>query len=234
MGLNNDLTKEVKATFSAAWEVQDTDDVPSPEDLRLNANHAKNLKAATVLYADLDGSTNMVDSYDWSFSAEVYKTYLRCAAEVIKSEGGVITSYDGDRVMAVFTGDSKNSTAVRCGLKINHAVSEIIRPALKAQYPSKNFTLNHVVGIDTSQMRTARIGVRGDNDLVWIGRAANYAAKLTNISEAGKCTWITKAVYDNMHANSKFSQGVDMWTARTWTQMNNMQIYCSTYRWSLP
>lgn len=78
MGLNDDLAAEVKAIFAAQWEVQTTTSVPAPENLRLNANHAKDLETATVLYADLDGSTNMVDNYDWSFSAEVYKAYLRC------------------------------------------------------------------------------------------------------------------------------------------------------------
>ena len=232
MGLKDDLAAEVKATFASQWEVQTTTSVPAPEDLRLNANHAKDLETATVLYADLDGSTNMVDNSDWSFSAEVYKTYLRCAAEVIRSEGGAITAYDGDRIMAVFTGDSKNTSAVRCALKINYAVCKIIRPALSAQYPSVDFTLKHVVGIDVSRLRTARIGVRGDNDLVWIGRAANYAAKLTTLSD--KATWITKAVYDQMSNDVKYSNETDIWELRYWTPMNNMPVYCSTYSWKIP
>jgi class 3 adenylate cyclase len=231
MGLSDDLAAEVKATFATKWEVQTATSVPAPEDLRLNANHAKNLETATVLYADLDGSTNMVDNYAWTFSAEVYKSYLRCAAEIIRSESGDITAYDGDRVMAVFTGGSKNTSAVRCALKINFAVLKIIQPALTAQYPSKNFTLKHVVGIDTSQLRTARIGVRGDNDLVWVGRAANYAAKLTTLGD--KATWITQAVYDQMHQSVTMSStGTNMWEARRWTPMNNLLIYCSTYMWN--
>ncbi len=232
MGLRDELAAEVRATFSSQWEVQTATSVPAPEELRLNTNHAKDFETATVLYADLDGSTNMVDGFDWMFSAEVYKTYLRCAAAVIKSENGVITAYDGDRVMAVFTGNSKNTSAVRCALKINYAVCEIIRPALGAQYPSKQFTLKHVVGVDTSRLRTARIGVRGDNDLVWVGRAANYAAKLTALSE--KATWITKSVYDNMHDEVKYSNGTNMWESRYWTPMNNLPIYCSTYWWRFP
>jgi len=231
MSLKEDLTTEVKATFRAQWEAQSTTNVPAPENLKLNANHAKDLETATVLYADLDGSTNMVDMYDWQFSAEVYKTYLRCASQIMKSEGGSITAYDGDRAMAVFTGELKNTSAVRCALKINWAVEEIIRPALKVQYPSTNFILKHVIGVDTSQLRTARIGVRGDNDLVWIGRAANYAAKLTTLSS--KPIWITKSVYDRMSADAKYSNGVNMWEERSWTPMNNMSVYCSTYRWPL-
>lgn len=228
--MKDDLAGEVKDTFSKAWEVQKTDSVPAPQDLRLNANHAKDLEKATVLYADLDGSTDMVNRYKWEFSAEIYKTVLRCASQIIRSEGGSITAYDGDRVMAIFTGSTKNTDAVRCAMKINFAVQEIIQPAINAQYKT-DFKLAHVVGIDTSQLRTARIGVRGDNDLVWIGRAANYAAKLTN--ESGKPTWITKAVYDNMRDEVKYHDGQDMWQRSYWTSMNNIEIYSSTYWWRI-
>lgn len=231
VGLKEDLESQVKSTFSLQWDLQKTDSVPAPEDLRLNANHAKDLETATVLYADLDGSTNMVDGYNWMFSAEVYKSFLRCSAQIIRSEGGSITAYDGDRIMAVFTGKAKNTTAVRCALKINYAVTQIIQPALDAQYPNDDFKLAHVVGIDTSQMRTARIGVHGDNDLVWVGRAANYAAKLTN--ESGMPTWITEDVYDQIHDDAKYHEGTDMWQRKIWTSMNNMPVYCSTYWWSL-
>lgn len=231
MGLKEDLTAEVKATFSQRWDVQETQSVPAAEDLRLNANHAKDLTTATVLYADLDGSTNMVDNFTWEFSAEIYKTYLRCASQIIRSEGGAITAYDGDRVMAIFTGAAKNTSAVRCAMKINYAVVEIVQPALRAQYTTTKFELKHVVGIDTSQLRTARIGVRGDNDLVWIGRAANYAAKLTN--ESGKPTWITKAVYDQMRDDVKYHNGQNMWQRSNWSSMNNIEIYGSTYWWSV-
>lgn len=231
MGLNSNLAAEVKEIFSKVWEVQNTDSVPAPEDLRLHANHAKDLEKATVLYADLDGSTNMVDKYTWEFSAEIYKTFLRCASQIIRSEGGSITAYDGDRVMAIFTGSVKNTDAVRCAMKINFAAHEIIQPAISAQY-NTDFKLAHVVGIDTSQLRAARIGVRGDNDLVWIGRAANYAAKLTN--QSGKPTWITKAVYDNMRDEVKYHEGQDMWQRSYWPSMNNMEIYSSTYWWRVP
>lgn len=231
MGMKNDLSAEVTTTLAGVWEEEKTTSVPSPDNLRLNTNHAKNLEAATVLYADLDGSTNMVDGYSWMFSAEVYKIYLRCASQIIRGEGGTITAYDGDRVMAVFVGGLKNTSAVRAALKINYAVEKIIRPAIKNQYPNTNFLLEHVIGIDNSSLRAARIGVKGDNDIVWVGRAANHAAKLCNLSE--KPLWITKAVYDSMKDEVKFSKGTDMWVKRLWTQMDNAEIYCSTYRWAI-
>src|ERR1035437_9966358 len=179
MGLSDDLKKEVAAIFRGVWSVRAGQGVPDTPDLKLT-NEGVTLDA-TVLYADIDGSTNMVDSKSAQFAAEVYKTYLLCAARLIKSEGGVITAYDGDRVMAVFIGKSKNTSAVRCGLKIKSAVLEIINPAIKP-YDS-DFTLQQVVGIDTSELLVARTGIRSSNDLVWVGPSANHAAKLSSISE---------------------------------------------------
>lgn len=231
MAFKEDLESEVKQILKDQWTVETTKGVPDPDQLRLS-NHAKDLETATVLYADLDGSTNMVEHHDWTFSAEIYKAYLRCAARIIAAETGIVTAYDGDRIMAVFTGDAKNTCAVRAAMKINHAVVKIIRPAIGAQYPSKSFTLKHVIGVDTSQLRAARIGVRGYNDLVWIGRAANYAAKLTNLSE--KPLWITKAVYDVMHKDVKYSSdGKSMWEKRSWTAMNDMEIYRSDWMYGV-
>jgi len=230
MALKEDLESKVKQILKENWTVEKTTTVPEPENLRLS-NHAKDLETAAVLYADIDGSTSMVDRYEWMFCAEVYKTYLHCAARIIEAEKGTVTAYDGDRIMAVFTGDSKNSCAVRAAMKINYAVVNIIRPTINEQYPNTKFTLKHVVGVDTSQLRAARTGVRGNNDLVWIGRAANYAAKLTSLPE--KPLWITKAVYDMISNDVKSSNGRNMWEKRFWTVMNRMEIYCSEWTYKV-
>ena len=227
MSLKRRLEIDVAKTFYDQWELVATAGVPGPTELKLNANYAKELKSATVLYADLNGSTRMVDHEDWRFSAEVYKTYLRCTSEIIKSESGRITAYDGDRVMAIYTGDHKNTQAVTSALKINYAIKNILQPALDRQYPTSGFKVKHVVGIDTAFLRAARIGVHGDNDIVWVGRAANYAAKLTSLSEG--TTWITKAVYDVMLDKVKYSNGQDIWEARKWTSMDDFSIYRTNY-----
>lgn len=225
------LASEVKSIFESRWQVGQTESVPDPEDLKLNTNHSKHLEKATVLYADIDGSTDMVDDYDWTFSAEVYKAYMRCSAEIVKSEGGVITAYDGDRIMAIFTGNTKNNSATRAAMKINYAVINIIQPALEKQYPKCSFTLKHVIGIDESELHAARIGVRIDNDLVWVGRAANYAAKLTSLN--GGPIWITKVVYDRLNQDLKYSNNKHMWELRSWTQMDNLSVYRTSYSWRI-
>jgi class 3 adenylate cyclase len=229
MALTDDLRNQVKATFSGAWSRRDGTVVPSTDSVKLG-NDGIDLDA-TVLYADPSESTSMVDRKTATFAAEVYKNYLYCAGRIIRNYGGSIAAYDGDRIMGVFIGGSKNTNATRCALAINWSVEEVIRPELRKVYTSSDFVSRHTVGIDTSKVMVARTGVRGDNDLVWVGRAANWAAKLTDLSNATPL-WITAAVFDGSHESSKTAvDGSKMWTPHLWSQMNNELIYSSTWRW---
>jgi class 3 adenylate cyclase len=184
-----------------------------------------------MLYADLASSTKLVDSKNKEFSAEQYKTYLACASRIIRSEGGYIRSFDGDRVMGVFIGDSKNTSAVRSGLKIKWAVTNIIQPAMRKIYPFDDYVMKHVVGIDTSEVLVVRGGIRNNNDLLWIGRCANYAAKLCAMDDVYS-TYITDSIYNNIADEAKKTNGVDMWTADYWSDMNFMPIYKSNWLWA--
>ena len=230
MTLKEELESEVKEIFEDTWVTREGNTVPESEDLALG-NDAVTLDG-TVLYADLSGSTNMVDGHKPHFAAEVYKVYLHCAAKLIRSEDGAVTAYDGDRIMGIFIGNSKNTSAVRCGLKINASVRNIINPALQVQYPGTGFRIRQVVGIDASKLWVARTGVRGANDLVWIGRAANYAAKLTEL-DSDYPTWITSRIFNKMNDVVKFRKGESMWEERVWKAMNNMSIYRSSWPWSV-
>lgn len=229
MGIRNDLEEQVAKTFREVWKERNGTVVPGDDDIGLG-NDGVNLDA-TVLYADLSESTLLVDKETKQFAAEIYKNYLYCAARIIRYFGGEITAYDGDRIMAVYIGNAKNSQAAKTALKINWAVQHIINPAIKSQYPNKTYSVKQVIGIDTSNLLVARTGIRGANDLVWVGRAANYAAKLC--SKKAYPTYITYDVYSRLSEETKYADGKDMWTAEYWPEMNNKVIYRSSYSWAL-
>jgi class 3 adenylate cyclase len=227
MGLADELSKEVGSIIRTRWNSRDGIVVPEPENVALGNNAVK--LTATVLYADLAASTELVQEHDPRFAAEVYKCYLRCAARIVRAEGGTITAYDGDRIMGVFAGQMKNTRATRCALKINHAVTQIINPALQSFYET-DFELEHAVGVDTSDLLVARTGIRGSNDLVWVGRAANFAARLSTFREPPYTSWITADVYDKMAADAKQSNGTPMWEKRSWNA-RNLSVYRSSWYW---
>lgn len=227
MSLGDELKAEVGKTFADAWTARDGTVVPEFDDLKLGNDGVK--LDGTVLYADLAESTNLVDAYLPQFAAEIYKTYLYCAGRIIRSEGGDITAYDGDRVMAVFIAGAKNTAAVKTALKINYAVRNIINPAIAAAYPRVTYRIKQVVGVDTSKLLAARTGVRGDNDLVWVGKAANHAAKLTGLAPTHSSN-ISQAVYAGMLDEVRFSNGAAIWERFT---SDGKVIYRSNWWWSL-
>ncbi len=229
MSLKNDLKATVSNIFSSQWDERDGRIVPSTDDIKLG-NDSISIDGV-VLYADMSESTKLVDTKEAFFAAEIYKSYLHCAAKIIRSEGGEITAYDGDRIMAVFIGDSKNTCAVRAALKINYARTKIINPKIKKHYPDERYQVGHTVGIDSSSLFVARTGIRGANDLVWVGRAANHAAKLCALSNSYP-TRITEDVYDRLHKSAKYSKEKSMWERTTWKYTGKI-IYRSLWWWSI-
>src|SRR5260370_15065454 len=125
----------------------------------------------------------------------------------------------------------KNTRAARTAMKIHWVRDEIIAPALLRQYPDTSFKLKHVVGIDTSSLFVAKTGVRGANDLVWVGRAADYAAKLSSLPHSHS-KYITAEVFKVLHHTlKKSSDGRDMWEPVRWNNFDDRIIYRSTWRW---
>lgn len=227
MSVADDIKRNAADTFGTQWTVRDGLVVPTASDLKLT-NDAVRFETATILYADLDGSTDLVEGKKWEFAGEVYKTFLYAASRLIRKHGGTIVSYDGDRVMGIFISKRQRNDAVSCALEINYAVKKIVQAELNESW-NTDFKIRHVIGIEVSTIRAGRTGVRGDNDLVWIGNAANLAAKLTALS-ADNPTWITKRVYDHLNAPQKIGpQGEDIWRRWKWSEHNEEEIYSSTY-----
>lgn len=230
MSMSDEMLKEVREIFKTNWQSREGRKVPEAEDVQLG-NDAVNLNG-TVLYADLADSTGLVKGYkDW-FAAEVYKAYLVCACRIIRRNDGVITAFDGDRVMAVFIGDLKNSSAARCALQINYAVQNLVNKALKESYPNSAYQLQQSVGIDTSDLFIARTGIRGANDLVWVGRAANYAAKLCSLREGSYASYITEEVFNSLADWAKLGGNPKqaMWEKVMWNAQG-IPVYRSSWWW---
>jgi len=76
--------------------------------------------------------------------------------------------------------------------------------------------------------------MRNENDLIWVGRAANYAAKLCN-RNGSHSIYITRKVFESIDEEAKYGgeKHVLMWSKEVWTERNNMNIYGSNWRWEV-
>jgi adenylate cyclase len=235
MSLIDDLKSETDAIVRGAWKRRDGEVVPENDDVGLG-NEGVDLEA-TFLYADLADSTELALESQ-TIAAEVVKAYLMGTTRIIRSLGGEIRSFDGDRVMGVFFKGAKNTAGAEAALKINYFFKKILQPAFTDFYKSRTLSLSQGVGVDTSKVMAVRTGIRNNNDLVWIGRAPNVAAKLSAIREYGYSSYISEYVFNAMLDDSKFG-GIEkklMWEARTWDAGKAYgvgTVHRSSWTWSL-
>jgi class 3 adenylate cyclase len=232
MATAKEIRDDVAEIFATNWKTRDGQVVPDSNSVKLG-NDAVKLDG-TVLYADLADSTELVNNYKRHFAGEIYKAYLVTACRIIRDRGGDITAFDGDRVMAVFIGSHRNTNAARAALEINWAVKKVIDPAIKAQYPKTSFEMRQAVGIDRSELFVAKTGIRGSNDLVWVGRASNFAAKLSAFRYGSYSSFVTEDVFNKMNDTSKYGGNPKrlMWEKIMWQEMG-ITIYGSTWWWEI-
>lgn len=235
MALSDDLSSDVQGIIDKPWNTRKGQKVPSSTDVAL-AGGAVELNG-TFLYADMANSSKMAKELDRRVAAKILKSFLATIARLVRHHGGSIVSFDGDRILGIFVGNSKNTTAAKCALQVKYTVKDIIRPKFENKYDSvKNasFTISHGVGVDSGTVLAVRAGARGDNDLIWIGRAPNLAAKLSDLRESPHHTFITAAVYNGLHDSSKYGgkNNESMWERRTWTFLGeSLTVYRSSWQW---
>ena len=233
MALKDDLTSSVRGILGKTFKERDGQKIPTSEDVSLTDGAVK-LDAAFI-YADLAGSGMIAKQCPWDTTAKIIRAYLDCATRIIRARGGEIRSFDGDRVMGVFIGDSKRTSAVKAALQIQWATRHLIEPEATARFNSvknNNVKIRQACGIDVGISRAVRAGIRNNNDLIWIGRPPSFAAKLSDAREYPYCTFISADVYSRLADEAKFSKGVNMWEEHNMTFAGVAEkCYRSNYWW---
>lgn len=234
MTAEDDMKNHVAGVLAETWNIRRTKTVPEAADIALKGGAVQ--MPVTILFTDLVQSSLIVDELRRTTAAKVYKAFLSTAARLVNANGGQVAAYDGDRLMGVFSGERPNTMAAKTAMQISYCVSDVIRPRLKAQFPdvaAAGLDIQHVTGIDNGEVFVVRAGVRGDNDLVWIGRAPNLAARLSEVRNCGTSV-LSGDVYDNMNDEAKLNNGQNFWQQRTYRYLDReVRIYCTDMRWRI-
>lgn len=232
MTLESDLSAKVYSFAKDEWEITPGRVVPDATALPFS-NSAKSLSAC-FLYADLSDSTGMVKRTIPRLAAEYYKAFLHCASKLIEANNGTIEAYDGDRVMGVFLGEKKEVNAVVAAFQLKRAMQNIVNPTFTRVYGDLHKPLKYTVGIDTGDVLACKAGVRGTSELVWIGPAANYAAKLNSFSGLDHTypTRVTAAVHAKLPSYT-LPDGTDVWNG-PYNNLGDVKHYRSLATLELP
>ncbi len=189
VALRQDINVEVSAILSSNFhlDVTKTSYVPHSDDgaitfpnLDERTQGAKFIET-TVLYVDMRRSTALSMKHRTDTVARLYSAFVRGMARCAGVYGGEVRGIIGDRVMMLFESENCFANAVDTGILINSVCQHVI---------NKHFLHNEVtfgIGIDHGNMLATKTGIRrrgsaqqSYRSLVWLGRPANVASKLTD------------------------------------------------------
>jgi adenylate cyclase len=127
-----------------------------------------------VLFADIRGFTGFSEALLPYDVIHVLERHLRLATKAVERHGGVVTSFMGDGLMALFRPGQRRSPsqrAVRAGLAMV-AESDARRPVLSELY-GRSFQLD--VGVHSGP---AIVGTVGGSSVTAIGDTVNLASRI--------------------------------------------------------
>lgn len=173
--------------------------LPDPDSLGIA--EGRYLRAA-ILYADIRGFTSMIESFPARHSLVALEVFVSEMTRVARDLSGEVVDCAGDRILVAFARppfDTSNKPAQQsfeCAIWMQTVMTMAIQPLLAtAGYPD----ISCGIGVDYSDVVVARVGIRNRPKLVFLGNAANRAAKLEGIADPGQ-TVFSPIIYQNRPA----------------------------------
>lgn len=235
------LREEVDAALDDAkrsWTVvkQQGSSTTVPDSSDLTATTAKQI-SATYLYSDIQNSSGLMSISPTETVASVMSAFTKITVRIIRNHDGHIRSFDGDRVMGVFTGPNKMTRAVKAALKIDYAVNQLLDPMIRSQFGSiqrSDWHIRQMTGIATTEALLVKVGIRNNDDILSAGLAPAFAAKLSDLRDGDTHrTAVGAGTYNDLSDEAKFSNGKNMWTGPYNITIGGKpySYYKSNYHW---
>lgn len=202
-----DYIDQVNSIFSKGWQKTQGRVVPTVDSLQFD-NSACEMDLA-MLFVDIRESTTIVDTFRRETTAKMYKSFLWGVSQLAIRNNGELRSFNGDGVLVVFGGASKCDDAVMAAMQMNWFASQVIRQKTASEVSNKHYSLNFNfgIGVDVGRVLVMKGGIRGqgNNDLVWVGNATNYAVKFSGMSVDPYNIHISQEVYNSLDDNLRLT-----------------------------
>ena len=182
----SEIELDIKDVKNLGFSYTSTKEVPSRGDTVLTFEKGEDKKGkeieTCVLFVDIRNSVQLNEEHSPNTMGKIYTAFTKSMLKIAKYHSGEVRNIIGDRVMIVFPTENCTENAVECAISINH-ISKIMNKV----FSDVDFRCG--IGIDYGKMRVIKVGIirQGDNNvenknLVWIGKPANIASRLTDIA----------------------------------------------------
>lgn len=177
-------------------------DVPKPAEIK-RGKFAATFEA-TAIFLDIRESSDLTNAFRLQTAAKMLKSYFYTAVKIVHHHDGQVVSFNGDGMLALFMGERRTTPAVRSAMEIKWLLENVLQPRFESYFKSNTsaagLKFDFGCGIDDSSIFAINVGIRGTNDITWVGRAPNTAAKLANIAASPDRILITSDAYGRLGA----------------------------------
>jgi class 3 adenylate cyclase len=138
---------------------------------------------ATILFADMRGSTALAEGLTPEEVVRVVNDYLGVLARAVFSEGGVLDKFTGDGLMSIFgvfqDGTDGALPALRAAVAMRRGVEELSAARRARGEPTARFG----IGIHSGEVVLGTIGIPERSDFTALGDTVNTASRLESLTK---------------------------------------------------
>jgi len=204
MSLVNRIESKVRDYLDGDYQIIETRNIPSVNNVSIG-KRAYKMKLCTFCI-DLRESTDLLFSHQKQTAGKIHKSFLAVVSEVVLNNGGKIRSFQGDSLLAFWSGHEK--TEISKSVEAAMTIKWLLNTKL-TKYFEKYKKLDFGIGIDTSEVYILKAGITGNyhnNDLVFIGKGVNFAVAIADQAEGPYHIEISNAVYELLVDDWKFGK----------------------------
>jgi adenylate cyclase len=239
MTLLSEIEAKVDGYLVGQYKKKTPQNVPLPEEVPLG-NEASVFEAST-LFIDVRQSTDLTDAFRRQTAAKMMKAYFDGCVRIVNANDGAVRSFNGDGLLALFIGDSRSSNATKAAMQVDWFVTEVLGEKFEKYFANNMTALGKTLsfeigcGLDDGWIYAVRVGIKGTNDVAWVGKPTNTAAKLSDVGSGAANIIVTRAVYNRLKRTRKYSNGTHMWSDETFVTVGGVRraIRKTTWRTSL-
>lgn len=139
-------------------------------------------REATILFSDIWNYSSLAEGRPLEETISQLNDFYRAMGKVILAHGGVLMTYLGDALMAVFGAEGNTEEAphqaVRAGLEMQKVLEDLNDRYRQDARP----TMRIGVGINTGEVMVGDVGFTGCREFAAVGDATNLAARIEKLT----------------------------------------------------
>lgn len=142
-------------------------------------------KTVTALFADIKGSTELIEHLDPEEARAVVDPVLRLMIDAVHRYGGYVAQSTGDGIFALFGAPLAHEDHPQRALYAALAIQRAIRERAAQHAAERRPAIEARVGVSTGEMVVRTIETGGHPEYTPIGLTANLAARLQTVAAPG-------------------------------------------------